>query len=109
MILLAIDLLHVPNIKDLRKPTYLEDRLSKDKGFSIHYNLGESSKVRKIARVEHPKSGRYLELYTTEIGLQCYFSYEPLHDNIQGKDGVTYGRFSAFCLETMHFPDSCNQ
>ncbi|KAJ8322189.1 hypothetical protein KUTeg_000660, partial [Tegillarca granosa] len=94
--------------RDIRTPKLLESRLYKDKGFSVHYSLGESRGTRKVARVEHPLSGRCLEVFTTELGLQCYFSHEKIHDEIRGKGGVIYGCFSAFCLGPMHFPDSCN-
>ncbi len=55
-----------------------------------------------------PESGRKLILSTTEPGLQVYTG-NHLENNFKGKNGVTYGKRSAICLETQHFPDSCNQ
>lgn len=57
--------------------------------------------------MENPKNGRFLEVYSTEPGLQFYTSY--FLDGVTGKGGATYGRHSAFCLETQHYPDSVNQ
>ncbi|CAG2251770.1 MAO [Mytilus edulis] len=62
--------------------------------------------MKKCGRVEHPPSGRVLEVSSTEPGLQVYTSYYL--DNVQGKAGATYGQFSAFCLETQHYADSVN-
>jgi len=55
-----------------------------------------------------PESGRKLILSTTEPGLQVYTG-NHFGNNFKGKNGVTYGKRSAICLETQHFPDSCNQ
>ena len=60
------------------------------------------------ARVEEPASGRVLEVRTTEPGVQFYTA-NFLDGSIHGKGGAAYGRRSAFCLETQHFPDSPNQ
>lgn len=59
------------------------------------------------ARVYEPKSGRVMELYTTEPGVQFY-SGNFLDGTIAGKHGHVYGHRSGFCLETQHFPDSPN-
>jgi len=59
-------------------------------------------------RVEEPTSGRVMEVYTTEPGLQFY-SGNFLDGTITGKDGAVYTHRSGFCLETQHFPDSPNQ
>ena len=58
-------------------------------------------------RVHHESSGRFLEVYTTEPGVQFYTGY--FLDAVSGKDGVSYDRFDGFCLETQHYPDSPNQ
>ena len=46
-------------------------------------------------------------MYTTEPGVQLYTSNSL--DKQKGKDGATYRRYAAFCLEAQHFPDSVNQ
>lgn len=65
------------------------------------YELGLAAIVRE------PVSGRVLELYTQEPGVQFY-SGNFLDGTLSGK-GQTYGHRSGFCLEPQHFPDSPNQ
>ncbi len=60
------------------------------------------------ARVLEPSSGRQLEVYTTEPGLQFYTG-NGLDGSIRGKQGRSYIRRSGVCLETQHYPDSPNQ
>jgi aldose 1-epimerase len=59
------------------------------------------------ARVTEPTSGRVVEVYTDQPGMQLY-SGNFLDGTIIGKHGHAYGRRSAFCLETQHFADSPN-
>ena len=59
------------------------------------------------ARVKEPTSGRVLEVYTTEPGLQLYTG-NFLDGTLTGKKGHAYKRRFGFCLETQHFPDSPN-
>lgn len=61
----------------------------------------------RAARVREPRSGRVLEVHTTEPGLQFY-SGNYLDGTAKGKDGAAYGWRSGFCLEPQHFPDSPN-
>jgi aldose 1-epimerase len=64
-------------------------------------------RVQRAARVREPKSGRTLEVLTTEPGVQLY-SANFLDGTIVGKHGHRYKQREAFCLETQHFPDSPN-
>jgi aldose 1-epimerase len=59
------------------------------------------------AEVYEPLSGRTMEVWTTEPGLQFY-SGNFLDGSIHGKEGKVYKHRSGFCLETQHFPDSPN-
>lgn len=59
------------------------------------------------ARVREPKSGRVMEVLTTEPGLQLYTA-NYLDGTIKGLGGV-YGQHGALCLETQRFPDSPNR
>ncbi|MCU1243750.1 MAG: Aldose 1-epimerase [Candidatus Acidoferrum typicum] len=59
------------------------------------------------AQASDPKSGRTLEVLTTEPGVQFY-SGNFLDGSAKGKGGKAYGQRAAFCLETQHFPDSPN-
>jgi aldose 1-epimerase len=60
------------------------------------------------ARVQDPKSGRVMEVHTTEPGVQFY-SGNFLNGTVAGTGGHTYRQGDGFCLETQHFPDSPNQ
>ncbi len=57
------------------------------------------------ARLTEPKSGRGLELTTTQPGLQFY-SGNQLDGSVRGKSSVTYAKYAGLCLEPEHFPDS---
>ncbi len=59
------------------------------------------------ARVYEPTSGRVLEVFTTQPGVQFYTG-NFLDGSVTGKQGHVYKRRYAFCLETQHFPDSPN-
>jgi aldose 1-epimerase len=60
---------------------------------------------RLAAIVREPRSGRVLEVLTTEPGLQFYTA-NSLDGSLVGKGGSRYVLHGAFCLETQHFPDS---
>jgi aldose 1-epimerase len=60
-----------------------------------------------VAKVIDENSGRSLEVYTTEPGVQFYSGNHL--NNIEGKNKVLYQKRTAFCLETQHFPNSPNQ
>ncbi len=60
------------------------------------------------ARVVEPTSGRVLEVYTTQPGLQFYTG-NFLDGTLTGKYGVVYKYRTGFCMESQHFPDSPNQ
>jgi aldose 1-epimerase len=64
--------------------------------------------MRMVASLHEPTSGRVMEVYTTEPGLQFY-SGNFLDGTITGKDGVVYEHRTGLCLETQHFPDSPNK
>jgi aldose 1-epimerase len=59
------------------------------------------------ARAYEASSGRVLEVFTQEPGIQFY-SGNFLDGSLTGK-GINYTRHSGFCLEPQHFPDSPNQ
>lgn len=59
------------------------------------------------ARVMEPATGRTLDVFTTEPGLQLYSGNQL--DGTAGRGGRRYRRHAGFCLETQHFPDSPNQ
>ena len=64
--------------------------------------------IRPVARLYEPRSGRSVEIGTTEPGLQFYAGGLLGHGG-EGKDGCDYGANSAVALETQHFPNSPNE
>ena len=71
-------------------------------------NRTTAAGLQLAARVLEPKTGRTLEIRTTEPGIQFY-SGNFLDGTITGKGGHVYKHRTGFCLETQHFPDSPNQ
>jgi aldose 1-epimerase len=57
------------------------------------------------ARVKDPKSGRVMEVFTTQPAVQFYSAIH-LGGNLVGPSGKAYVKYGAFCLETQHYPDS---
>ncbi len=82
------------------------------KGYDHNFVLNNSRKNKEglifAARVEEPLSGRVMEVYTNEPGLQFYGGNFQDGKTL-GKNGKPYLYRGAFCLETQHFPDSPNQ
>ena len=64
--------------------------------------------VQRAARLVEPKSGRTLDVATTEPGLQFYTG-NFLDGSLRGKAGAAYNRRNGLCLETQHYPDSPNK
>ena len=82
---------------------------NEEKGYDHNYVLNAGGKsLAFAARVYEPRTGRVLELQTTEPGVQLYTA-NYLDGSLVGKGGVVYARQTAFCLETQHYPDSVNQ
>jgi aldose 1-epimerase len=79
-------------------------------GYDHNYVLEASSKDLKApaAVVREPNSGRVMEVYTTEPGLQFYTG-NFLDGTIKGKKGAVYNQYNGFCLESQHYPDSVNK
>jgi aldose 1-epimerase len=76
-----------------------------DHNFVLRRRAGDL--ISLAARAVEPTTGRVLEVWTTEPGIQFYTG--NFLDGVRGKGGVSYTKRSAFCLETQHFPDSPNQ
>lgn len=97
---------------DFTTPAAIGSRIAEMKGepggYDHNYVLSrEAGKLKLAARVLDPASGRQMEVWTTEPGIQFY-SGNFLDGTITGKRGVVYRKHSGFCLETQHFPDSVN-
>ncbi|WP_415768088.1 aldose epimerase family protein [Pseudomonas sp. LB3P38] len=81
----------------------------KQGGFDFNWVLNAMGDVGQLAAdVSDPQSGRRLQLYTTEPGVQFYTS-NFLDGSVKGKAGKVYPHWGAFTLETQHYPDSPNQ
>jgi len=77
-------------------------------GYDHNFVLRDRDPLKDPAAVVHdPVSGRTLEVFTTEPGIQFYTS-NFLDGSLKGKGGVVYGKQQAFCLEAQHYPDSVN-
>ncbi len=86
-----------------------DEQIRRGGGYDHNFVLDrDTAGLSRAARVVEPQSGRVLEVYTTEPGLQFY-SGNALDGAAIGRAGEPYARRSGFCLETQHFPDSPNQ
>ena len=98
---------------DFTSPHTLGERISvlkepphKTQGYDHCYVLrGQKGTLEFAARAYDPKSGRVMEVYTTEPGVQLYCG--NFLDRGEGAGG--FGQHDALCLETQHYPDSPNQ
>ena len=85
-----------------------EEQLVLGKGYDHNFVLDEGAeKLRPVAVVEEVNSGRKMEVFTTQPGVQFY-SGNFLDGTQQGR-GTSFQKRSGFCLETQFFPDSPNQ
>jgi len=86
-----------------------DTQLKNGKGYDHNWVLNRKQDGLSLAAiVSEPTSGRVMEVWTTEPGLQFY-SGNFLNGNDIGKGGKKYEYRSALCLETQHFPDSPNK
>lgn len=99
---------------DFREPTKIGARIAEvgedPKGYDHNFVLNgydESQPLRKAATVYEATSGRVMDVFTTEPGVQFY-SGNFLDGTLTGKSGNKYESQTGFCLETQHFPDSIN-
>ena len=79
-------------------------------GYDHNFVLNDNPKQNGLvlaARVHEPTTGRNLEVWTTQPGVQFYTG-NFLDGSVTGKEGHVYQRRYGFCLETQHFPDSPN-
>ena len=101
---------------DFRNLTVIGKRVNKEfeqlkfgLGYDHNWVLDQNDQgYNYVAKVVEPISGRVMEVYTNEPGLQFYGG-NFLDGTIIGKEGKSYKHRTAFCLETQHFPDSPNK
>ncbi len=95
---------------DFRQPHTIGSRIADVKGGYDHcyvLNQAKPGEMTLVARVVEPKSGRVMEIYTTQPGVQFYTG--NFLDGTLSAHGVPYQKNHGFCLETQHFPDSPNR
>lgn len=101
---------------DFRQSTAIGQRINANDeqlrfggGYDHNWVLDAAAgKLAQAAELYDPASGRVLQVFTTEPGIQFY-SGNFLDGSIKGKEGRVYAHRSGLCLETQHFPDSPNQ
>jgi len=101
---------------DFRMPHAIGERIDAEDpqmrithGYDQNWVLdGGGGRLAMAARVSEPESGRILEVWTDQPGLQFYSSNSPA-GKLVGKGGKPFVRRGGFALETQHFPDSPNQ
>lgn len=101
---------------DFRKPKVIgkeinasNDQLKKGLGYDHCWALNNQNKgMRFAASAYNPTSGRLLEVYTDQPGIQFY-SGNFLDGKLPMRNGGTYAHRTGLCLETQHYPDSPNQ
>ena len=86
-----------------------DEQIKNGAGYDHCYvlNKKEEGELSFAARLEEPVSGRTMDVYTTEPGMQLYS--DNWADGYKGQHGATFPRRSAVCFECQHFPDSPNR
>ena len=96
---------------DFSRPTAIGARIGELReigGYDHNFILnGKNGDLRLAARLTDPRSGRQMEVWTSEPGIQFYSGVQ-LDGSVIGKGGVACKKYSGLCLETQHFPDSPN-
>jgi aldose 1-epimerase len=98
---------------DFRKPAPIGARIaelqSHPGGYDHNFVIdGGGKRLTLGARAREPRSGRTMELWTTEPGFQLYTA-NYLDGKLTSKRGVPYARYGGFCMEAQHYPDSVNR
>ncbi|NLX94880.1 MAG: galactose mutarotase [Rhodopirellula sp.] len=94
---------------DFTSPQAIGSRIGEVAGGYDHcyvVNAGGGAEPVPAARLRDPASGRVMEVYTTQPGVQLYTANGM---RLRRADGVEFGPHSGVCLETQHFPDAPNQ
>lgn len=93
---------------DFTKPTAVGARIAQvGNGYDHNYVLNSADgSIALAARVRDPKSGRVMEVFTTQPAVMLYTANGM---NTKGRAGAQYGNHAGLCLETQHSPDSVNK
>lgn len=101
---------------DFTRPTKVGARINDNyeqlklgNGYDHNFVLNKHQElIPKIASVFDPSSGRFMEMWTDQPGVQFY-SGNFLNGKVKGKNGIMYQQRTGLCLEAQHFPDSPNK
>ncbi|XP_069684737.1 galactose mutarotase-like [Periplaneta americana] len=99
---------------DFRTPHLLGPLIQSRGGYDNNYCVNEATErdFAFVSRVVHPESGRYLEVYSNQPGVQFYtgngLPKPGSQDPLIGKGGVEYHQYGSFSLETQDYPDAVN-
>ena len=95
---------------DFTTPMTIGSRIGQvEGGYDHNYVLNSRGGTLALAaKVYEPTSGRVMEIYTDQPGVQFYTG-NFLDGSVTGKAGKVYQKNYGFCLETQHFPDSPNK
>ena len=93
---------------DFRRPERIGARIGAfADGYDHCFVLDPGRKDGWCARAKDPASGRVVEMFTNQPGVQLYTGYYL--DGVQGRGGIPWGHFAGFALEAQQYPDSVNQ
>jgi len=109
-----VDVTNTP--MDFRKPTKVDAHINENYeqlkfglGYDHNWVLNKHQELQPmIATVYEPTSGRFMQVFTDQPGIQFYCG-NFLDGKVKGKNGVMYEFRTGLCLETQHFPDSPNK
>jgi aldose 1-epimerase len=96
---------------DFTTPQPVGTRINNLQGYGYDLNFvinNGGEKLTQAATVYEPTTGRVMEVFTTQPGIQLYTAYH-LDGALTGKNKTPYNSFGGLCLEAQHFPDSPNQ
>lgn len=95
---------------DFTAPHKISERINNlPHGYNMNFVIRkkDDKKLARAANVFEPMSGRFLEVFTTQPGLQLYTG-DYLDVSIKGNENIALGKNMGLCLEAQHFPDSPN-
>lgn len=86
-----------------------DEQIKNGTGYDHCYvlNKREPGELTLAASMVEPSTGRTMECWTTEPGVQFYS--DNWADGYKGQHGATFGKYSGLCFEAQHFPDSPNR
>lgn len=95
---------------DFREPKILGNQITANNGGFDHnmvMKLEKSPDLIHFVKVVHPTSGRTMDMYSDNVGVQFYTA--NFVSNFAGAEGKTYDKYWGFCLESQNWPDAINQ